>query len=114
MRAAVEAARERIAAEEGVTAAARRVWAIEPVAFDETLVKHADDAARAVTGHDAPHLFSGALHDAASVARAGVPAAMLFVQSARGISHARDEDSRPEHIEAGVRTLARLATRAIE
>jgi hypothetical protein len=38
---------------------------------------------------------------------------MLFVQSAGGISHAREEDTAPEHIEAGVRTLGRLAARAI-
>jgi hypothetical protein len=39
---------------------------------------------------------------------------MLFVQSTGGISHAREEDTAPEHIAAGVRTLARLADRVIE
>jgi hypothetical protein len=39
---------------------------------------------------------------------------MLFVQSRGGISHHRDEDTAPEDLEAGVRTLARLAERAIQ
>jgi hypothetical protein len=39
---------------------------------------------------------------------------MLFVQSLGGISHHRDEDTRPEHLEAGVRTLHRLTTAVVE
>jgi hydantoinase/carbamoylase family amidase len=97
-----------IAVEEGVAIDFERIWAIAPVAFDDGLVALADAAAREVTG-DSAHLFSGALHDAAAVASAGVPAVMLFVQSAGGISHAREEDTAPEHLAAGVRTLARLA-----
>jgi hydantoinase/carbamoylase family amidase len=110
---AVDEAAAHIAVKEGVDVHSRRMWAIEPVAFDDALVALAEESATAVTGHSA-RLFSGALHDAAAVARAGVPTAMLFVQSVRGISHAREEDSRPEHIEAGVRALARLAAGAIE
>ena len=110
---AVDEAAAHIAVKEGVDVHSRRMWAIEPVAFDDALVALAEESATAVTRHSA-RLFSGALHDAAAVARAGVPTAMLFVQSLRGISHAREEDSRPEHIEAGVRALARLAAGAIE
>jgi hydantoinase/carbamoylase family amidase len=110
---AVHDAAARIAAEEDVAIDFERVWAIAPVAFDDALIDLADETAREVTGASA-RLFSGALHDAASVARAGVPTVMLFVQSAGGISHAPEEDSRPEHLEAGVRTLARLAERVIE
>jgi beta-ureidopropionase / N-carbamoyl-L-amino-acid hydrolase len=113
MLAEVRAEADRIAAEEDVQIDFERVWSIEPVAFDPELVEAAEAAARDVTGASA-RLFSGALHDAAAVARAGVPAAMLFVQSTGGISHAREEDSWPEHLEAGVRALARLADRAIE
>src|SRR5919206_3574513 len=58
-------------------------------------------------------LFSGALHDAAEVARAGVPTAMLFVQSTGGLSHHRDEDTPPEALEVAVRALDRLAGKAI-
>jgi hydantoinase/carbamoylase family amidase len=90
-----------------------RIWSIDPVAFDDELVDLAEEVAREVTGTSA-RLFSGALHDAAAVAAIGVPTVMLFVQSAGGISHAREEDTAPEHIKAGVRVLARLADRAIE
>jgi N-carbamoyl-L-amino-acid hydrolase len=56
-------------------------------------------------------LPSGPLHDAAEVCRAGVPTVMLFVQSLRGISHNKIEDTREEHLELSVRVLDRLATK---
>ena len=86
-----------IAVEEGVEFDFERIWSIEPVEFDAGLVDLADDVAREVTGGSA-RLFSGALHDAAAVASAGVPTVMLFVQSTAGISHAREEDTPPEHL----------------
>jgi hydantoinase/carbamoylase family amidase len=113
MHAALHEAAARIAVDEGVEIDLERIWSIEPVVFDEDLVALAEEAARAVTGGSA-RLFSGALHDAASIARIGVPTAMIFVQSRDGISHAREEDSAPGHIEAGVCALARLADGAIE
>ena len=57
---------------------------------------------------------SGPLHDAAEVARAGVPSVMLFVQSLRGLSHCKEEDTLTEHLEQSVRALDRLATSTIE
>ena len=108
----VHDAAARIAVDERVAIDFERIWAIAPVAFDDDLIALADDTAREVTGGSA-RLFSGALHDAAAVASAGVPAVMLFVQSTGGISHAREEDTAPEHLAAGVRTLARLADRVI-
>ena len=102
----------RIAVDERVAIDFERIWAIGPVAFDDDLIALAEEAAAEVTGGSA-RLFSGALHDAAAVASAGVPAVMLFVQSAGGISHAPEEDTAPEHLAAGVRTLARLADRVI-
>jgi N-carbamoyl-L-amino-acid hydrolase len=102
-----------IAVDERVEVDFERIWAIAPIAFDDDLIDLAEEVAREVTGGCA-RLFSGALHDAAAVASAGVPAVMLFVQSTGGISHAREEDTAPEHLEAAVRTLARLAERAIE
>ena len=104
---------ERVAKEEQVVIDFERTWSIAPVAFDAGLIELAEATAREVTGGCA-RLFSGALHDAAAVASAGVPTVMLFVQSTAGISHAREEDTPPEHIAAGVRTLARLAERVIE
>ncbi len=66
-----------------------------------------------LTGSEAPRMDSGALHDAAEVARAGVPTVMLFVKSLGGISHAKVEDSAEEDVLLGVEALARLAGRVL-
>ena len=63
------------------------------------------------TSHRLP---SGPLHDAAEVARAGVPTVMLFVQSLRGLSHTKLEDTKPEHLELSVRALDRLASKTLD
>ncbi len=89
-----------------------RLWNIQPILFDETLIGFADDAIREVAG--ASHrLPSGPLHDAAEVSRAGVPTVMLFVQSLRGLSHTKLEDTKPEHLELSVAALDRLASKTI-
>ena len=52
-------------------------------------------------------LVSGAGHDAAVLAAAGVPSAMLFVRSLNGgVSHSPDELSSPEDVELGIEVLA--------
>ena len=71
---------------------------IEPILFDETLIGFADEAIREVAGRS-HRLPSGPLHDAAEVSRAGVPTVMMFVQSLRGLSHTKLEDTKPEHLE---------------
>ena len=38
---------------------------------------------------------------------------MLFVQSLRGLSHTKLEDTRPEHLELAVQALDRLASKTI-
>lgn len=53
-------------------------------------------------------LPSWAGHDAQIFASAGVPTGMIFVPSVNGISHAREEYSRPEEIASGVRLLAKV------
>ena len=45
-----------------------------------------------------PACRQGPLHDAAEVARAGVPTVMMFVQSLHGISHNKIEDTKEEHL----------------
>jgi beta-ureidopropionase / N-carbamoyl-L-amino-acid hydrolase len=60
----------------------------------------------------AHRLPSGPLHDAAEVVRAGIPAVMMFVQSLRGISHNKIEDTKEEHLKLAVQALDRLATKA--
>ena len=89
-----------------------RIWSIEPILFDETLNGFAEDAILEVT--DSAHrLPSGPLHDAAEVSRAGVPTVMMFVQSLRGLSHTKLEDTRPEHLELSVAALDRLASKTL-
>jgi hydantoinase/carbamoylase family amidase len=108
----VREACERFAQEEQLMVEYERIWEIEPILFDETLVGLADEAIREVAGtsHKLP---SGPLHDAAEVARAGVPTVMIFVQSLRGLSHTKLEDTKPEHIELAVQALDRLADKTI-
>jgi len=112
MLAMARAAAERFAKEEDVEVEWERIWNIEPILFDETLIGFADEAIREVAGtsHKLP---SGPLHDAAEVARAGVPTVMLFVQSLRGLSHTKVEDTKREHIELSVQALDKLAAKTI-
>ncbi len=112
MLAEAKEASERFAAEENIDAEWSRIWNIQPILFDETLVGFAEDAIREVSG-TTHRLPSGPLHDAAEVARAGVPTVMLFVQSLRGLSHTKLEDTKPEHLELSVQALDRLASRTI-
>ena len=102
----------RFAAEGGVTVSWERIWHIEPVPFNPDLVGLCEEAILA-TGGAAHRLASGPLHDAAEVARAGVPTAMMFVQSLHGISHNKAEDTLEEHLELCVRAFDRLADGAI-
>jgi N-carbamoyl-L-amino-acid hydrolase len=102
-----------IAADEGLTVEWRRLWGIDPIEFDPALVVLGEQSAREVAG-ESHRMASGPLHDAAVVARAGVPSVMLFVQSLRGLSHTPDEDTRPEHLELAVRAFDRLAERTLE
>ena len=104
---------ERFAAEESIDVEWERIWSIEPILFDETLVGFCDEAIQEVVG--TPHrLPSGPLHDAAEVSRAGVPTVMLFVQSLRGLSHTKLEDTREEYLELSVSALDRLASKTID
>jgi N-carbamoyl-L-amino-acid hydrolase len=106
-------ASERFAREEDIDVSWERLWHIQPILFDAELVDLADEAVREVAG-ESHRLPSGPLHDAAEVARAGVPTVMVFVQSLRGLSHTTLEDTKPEHIELSVQALDRLASKAID
>jgi hydantoinase/carbamoylase family amidase len=108
-----EAASRRFAAEEGIEVDWDKIWSIEPIPFDDRLIELADESIRELAGvsHRLP---SGPLHDAAEVARAGVPTVMLFVQSLRGLSHTKLEDTKEEHLELSVQALDSLTTKALE
>ena len=104
---------ERYASEEHIEVAWERIWHIDPILFDDALIALADESIREVAG-TSHRLPSGPLHDAAEVARAGIPTVMLFVQSLRGLSHTKLEDTKPEHLELAVQALDRLAQKTIE
>jgi N-carbamoyl-L-amino-acid hydrolase len=112
MRSNAEAASRRFAAEEEIEVSWARIWNIEPILFDERLIELADEAISEVSG-SSHRLPSGPLHDAAEVARAGVPTVMLFVQSLRGLSHTKLEDTKEEHLELSVQALDRLAAKTL-
>jgi N-carbamoyl-L-amino-acid hydrolase len=106
-------ASERFAAEEGCRVEWSRIWNIEPVPFHPDLINLCDRAVREISG-TAARLPSGPLHDAAEVARAGIPTVMMFVQSLGGISHNKIEDTKEEHLELAVTALDRLASGTVE
>jgi len=106
-------ASERFAREEKCTVEWSRIWNIEPVPFHPDLVEMCEKAISATAGKSY-RLPSGPLHDAAEVARAGIPSVMMFVQSLRGISHNKIEDTEEQHLEMAVSALDRLATDAVE
>jgi N-carbamoyl-L-amino-acid hydrolase len=103
----------RFAGEENIEVEFERIWNIEPILFDEQLVQFADEAIGEVSGQS-HRLPSGPLHDAAEVSRAGIPTVMVFVQSLRGLSHTKLEDTNEEHLELAVQALDRLATKTLD
>ena len=105
-------ASERFAREEDVEVSWNRIWNIRPILFDDDLIELADESIREVAG-TSHRLPSGPLHDAAEVARAGVPTVMVFVQSLRGLSHTKLEDTKEEHLELSVAALDRIASKAL-
>ncbi|MBB6096788.1 N-carbamoyl-L-amino-acid hydrolase [Deinobacterium chartae] len=108
---AQEAAR-RFAQEGNVEVEFGYLWSIEPIPFHPDLIDACEAAILEASG-TAHRLPSGPLHDAAEVARAGVPTVMMFVQSLYGISHNRIEDTLEVHLEASVRALDRLADKTM-
>jgi N-carbamoyl-L-amino-acid hydrolase len=112
MLADAKAAAGRFAREGNVRVSWERLLQIEPVLFNPDLVDFCDDAIRETSGKS-HRLPSGPLHDAAEVARAGVPTVMMFVQSLQGISHNKIEDTREEHLELCVASFDKLADKTV-
>jgi len=108
----IRSASEQFAAEERITVVWERIWRTEPLPFHPHLIDLCAEAVRETSGVEY-RLPSGPLHDAAEVSRAGIPTVMLFVQSLRGLSHAREEDTREEHLQMSVQALDRLASKTM-
>jgi N-carbamoyl-L-amino-acid hydrolase len=108
MLADAKSAADRIASEEGVEAEWKRIWQIDPIPFDERLVDLAAQAVGEVTDDDdPPRLPSGALHDAAEVARRA-PTVMVFSSSTDGVSHNKVEDTPEDDLRAALKAYGRL------
>jgi N-carbamoyl-L-amino-acid hydrolase len=112
MLAEARAASERFAAEERCTVDWSRIWSIEPIAFHPQLIEFCDGAVREVAGKS-HRLPSGPLHDAAEVARTGVPTVMMFTQSLAGLSHNKAEDTRIDDLKMAVEAFDRLARKTL-
>jgi N-carbamoyl-L-amino-acid hydrolase len=112
MLAEARAASERFAAEERCTVEWSKIWSIEPISFDSRLIEFCDEAVREVAGvsHRLP---SGPLHDAAEVARTGVPTVMMFTQSLAGLSHNKAENTKIDDLKMAVQAFDRLARKTV-
>ncbi len=121
MLAETRAAAGEAASGRGCAVAESEIWRIEPIAFDERLVAAAREESSMVRcspdqrpGCTPPStnrvLTSGALHDAAEMAR-HLPVAMIFAPSLGGISHAREEDTREKDLKQAIEAFGRLALR---
>jgi len=106
-------ASERFAMEEGCTVEWAKIWSIEPIPFSPELIRLCEEAIVETVGVS-EGLPSGPLHDAAEVARLGIPTVMMFVQSLNGLSHNAAEDTKREHLEQAVEAFGRLSEKAME
>lgn len=100
------------AQEENCTVEWSRIWNIAPEPFHPQLVEFCEAAIRETTGRS-HRLPSGPLHDAAAVSHCGIPTTMMFVQSLKGISHNKIEDTQEEHLEQAIVALDRLAQKTM-
>jgi beta-ureidopropionase / N-carbamoyl-L-amino-acid hydrolase len=104
------------AEEEGCTVEWSRIWNIAPEPFHPQLIAFAEEAIAETVGGRKPAqaVPSGPLHDAAEVSRSGIPTVMMFVQSLKGISHNKIEDTREEHLELAIEAFDRLAAKTMD
>ncbi len=102
----------RFASEERCTVEWSRIWSIEPIPFHPDLIRLCQESVEEIAG-TLVSLPSGPLHDAAEVCRAGIPTVMMFVQSLRGISHNKIEDTSEDHLRLAVTAFDRLAAKTL-
>jgi hydantoinase/carbamoylase family amidase len=107
-----QAASHAIAQQERCTVEWSRIWSIEPIPFHPALIRLCQESVEEIAG-TLVSLPSGPLHDAAEVARAGIPTVMMFVQSLRGISHNKIEDTTEDNLRLAIAAFDRLAAKTL-
>jgi N-carbamoyl-L-amino-acid hydrolase len=112
MLAEARTASQRFAEEEGCTVDWAKIWNIEPISFDPRLIEFCGESVQETVGacHRLP---SGPLHDAAEVARRGIPTVMMFTQSLAGLSHNKAEDTKIDDLKMAVQAFDRLARKTV-
>ncbi len=108
-----EALARELAAEGGFGLRVEPLWEIEALDFDPELTA-LGEAQIAALGEEPSRMTSGPLHDAGEMARAGIPATMLFVRSLGGISHNPAEDTDHDDLVLAIRALAGLADASLD
>jgi hydantoinase/carbamoylase family amidase len=103
----------RFASEEKVDVEWQLVYRIDPTLFNPRLVELCAQAVEETSG-GTYRMPSGPLHDAVEIARAGIPTAMMFVQSLRGLSHTVEEDTREDHLLLAVQSFNNLTEKTIQ
>jgi hydantoinase/carbamoylase family amidase len=103
----------RFAAEENVEVEWELIYQIDPVFFHSELIDLCEESILETCG-SVHRLPSGPLHDAVEIARIGIPAAMMFVQSLQGLSHTKEENTREDHLLLAVKAFDRLAEKTVQ
>jgi len=90
-------------ARSGLEGEFRCAWESPGVAFDPSCID-AVRTASAALGYSTMEMFSGAGHDSCHIAKV-VPASMIFVPCAGGLSHNEAESAKPADLAAGANVL---------
>lgn len=112
MEAVIRETANEIAQTHGMTLSYGPLLGLEPVAMDKHLRTALQESADKIAQGKWRNMPSGALHDATNVS-ALMPAAMLFVPSINGISHAFEEDTDEADLVAGLDVLAGAVARLV-
>ncbi len=112
MEAVIRETANEIAQTHGMTLSYGPLLGLEPVAMDKHLRTALQESADKIAQGKWRNMPSGALHDATNVS-ALMPAAMLFVPSINGISHAFEEDTDEADLVAGLEVLAGAVARLV-
>ena len=94
-----------VAQREGSSVEFSKMHGLDPVQMDKSLQTKLRNAAENICPMRWKNIQSGALHDAANIAKI-MPAGMLFVPSIHGISHDFSEDTNEQDLIDGLTVLA--------